>query len=62
MAAGSTVTATVITTSPLMVRLDGCATSIPAQLASGVTVAAGDRVQLTLRTPQMPLISSKETS
>jgi hypothetical protein len=58
-----TVTATVATTSPLTVNMDGedPAVNVPALRASSYTATVGDRVRLEIRTPLAPFILGKVT-
>ena len=51
---------TVTAISPaLMVIADGADTASPAAVTDAAVYAIGDRVQATIRTPQMPLITGK---
>lgn len=52
-----TATLTVVSAAPLLVRADGADTNNPAAIVTGVAVAAGDRVQATIRTPRPPLVT-----
>lgn len=52
-----TATATVSSTSPLEVLADGADTPAPAVSVSGIVVAIGDRVQVTIRNPSRPLVT-----
>ncbi len=57
--AANDMAATVISASPLTVKVDGADTACPAAKVSGLTLLANDRVQITIRTPQQPLITGK---
>lgn len=57
--APSGVTVTVTQLDPFLVRADGATTACPAARESGLSLAVGDRVQATVRTPQRPLITGK---
>ena len=52
------VTVTAITPA-LMVTADGADTACPAAVTDAAVYAVNDRVQATIRTPQMPLITGK---
>ena len=41
------------------VLVDGADTECPAEVVSGLTVTSGWRVLLTVRTPQMPLVTGR---
>lgn len=58
--ADTTMTVTVTSLTPLLVLADGADTSVPcATVSPAPTVAFGDRAQVTVRTPQMPLLTAK---
>jgi len=56
-----TMIAFVVTVSPLTITVPGAITAVPAQLASGVTVNVNDRVTISVRTPQRPLVTQVES-
>lgn len=51
--------ATVTDDAPLTVVVDGADTENPAEALNGTAYSANDRVQMTLRTPRMPLVTGK---
>jgi hypothetical protein len=53
---------TVTDDSPLTVKVDGADTACPAEALNGTAYSVADRVQMTLRTPQMPLVTGKVTT
>lgn len=57
-----TITATVVTASPLVIIADGADTSNSAAIVTGLTVTANDRVLVTIRTPLLPLVQSIEVN
>lgn len=56
---GREMTMTVTDDAPLMVVADGADTPCPAASTTGLTLALGDRVRVTIRTPQRPLVTGK---
>lgn len=56
--AATSLNGTVVTVSPVVVNIDGATTNCPAEKAPDVTIGAGDRVNLKIRTPVQPLIES----
>lgn len=50
------ITGTVTDDSPLTVIVDGADTANPAESLNGAAYSVGDRVQMTVRTPQQPLV------
>lgn len=60
--ADTTMTVTVVTAVPLTVIADGSVTACPAAVTDAATYTAGDRVQVTVRDPQMPLVTGKVDS
>lgn len=57
--AGNQLTATVTDDSPLTIIVDGADTANPAESLDAVAYTIGDRVQCTVRTPRMPLVTGK---
>lgn len=57
--ADTTATMTVHAAAPLEVLADGADTPAPALSVTGLALAAGDRVQVTIRNPTRPLITGK---
>lgn len=55
----SEVVGTVTDDSPLTVLVDGADTVCPAESLSEVAYSVNDRVQMTVRTPMMPLVTGK---
>lgn len=56
----STATMSVTQVSPvLMVIADGATVAAPADRTDGTVVVVGDRVQVSVRTPQVPLVTGK---
>lgn len=53
------VVGTVTDDSPLTVKADGADTANPAESLNEVAYSVGDRVQMTVRTPLMPLVTGK---
>lgn len=53
--------ATVVQAFPLRVVVDGATTSCPAYVLNGATYAVGQRVTLTVRNPQPPLVQGAES-
>ena len=49
--------ATVTSTAPLAVLADGADTPVPAVSVAGIVVGVGDRVQVTIRNPNRPLVT-----
>jgi hypothetical protein len=47
---------------PVWVKTPGSDTAVPAGIVAGLTVAVGDRVQITVRTPHKPIVTAKETA
>ena len=62
MSADQQMVATVTVASPLTVIVDGADTANPAEALDGASYAVDDRVQITLRTPQQPLVTGKVTT
>lgn len=63
MAENNSTTMTVSSTDPLQVLADGAETPAPAVSVTGLALAVGNRVQVTIRNPNRPLITGKvETS
>jgi hypothetical protein len=58
----STMSAWVVTTSPLTIIVAGADTACPAVAASGLSLTIGDKVSITVRTPQIPLVTSIEVA
>jgi len=56
------IVATVTATIPLTVLVDGADTVGPAEALVGLTLYVNDRVQMTVRTPQQPLITGVVTT
>lgn len=54
-------TGTVTQVSPLRVIVDGATVSCPANALDGATYALDDRVTVTVRNPQPPLVQGVET-
>lgn len=52
-------TMTVTSVNPLKVIADGADTDSRTATVEGLTLLAGDRVQATIRTPRMPLVTEK---
>lgn len=52
-----TAVATVTATAPLAVTADGADTACPAVSVTGLTLSIGDRVQVTIRNPNRPLVT-----
>ena len=57
--ATSNVVVTVAQVKPLLVVADGASTACPVTAPAGDSYAVGDRVQVTVRTPQPPLMVGK---
>jgi hypothetical protein len=57
-----TLTGTVTSTTPVMVLVDGAATSGPAEIIDGNPRTVGERVQVTCRDPQQPIIKPASDS
>lgn len=55
-----TMTAWVVSASPLTIKTAGAATAISAVKVDGITVTANDRVTIAIRTPRIPLITTVE--
>jgi hypothetical protein len=51
--------ASVTSASPLLVRVDGADTACPAAVLYGASYSVGQRVQITIRTPQAPLVTGR---
>lgn len=51
--------ASVVTPTPLTILADGASVSSPAESLDGATYIAGDRVAVTFRDPQWPLVTGK---
>ena len=58
-ATASTLVATVTDDSPLTIIVDGADTANPAEALNATAYTIGDRVQVTVRTPRMPLVTGK---
>ena len=54
---GAQLPATVTDDSPLTVIADGADTANPAEALNGTAYSVGDRVQMTVRTPRLPLVT-----
>lgn len=53
------VTMTVTSSSPLQVTADAADTACPAEALNGTSYTAGDRVQVKIRNPRIPLVTGK---
>lgn len=56
------VPATVTSASPLRVVVDGATVDNPAVGLNGATYTVGQRIVLTVRNPQIPIIQGEETT
>jgi hypothetical protein len=55
-----TMTAWVVAPSPLTVKTAGAETAVPADEVDGLTLGADDRVTISVRTPDVPLVIALE--
>ena len=60
--ADTQVVGTVTDDYPLTVRIDGADTAALAEALDGTAYTIGDRVQMTLRNPQIPLVTGRVTT
>lgn len=57
----TSMSAAVVTASPLTIKTPGAATAVNADKVSGLSLTAGDWVTITVRTPRRPLVTAIET-